>query len=264
MEKQSMAETSHSFPSGLLPALGASSQQPIQKKLRRYIISPYNTRYRCWQNFLIPLVMYSAWISTFETGFLQEPIPPALSILDNILNAFFAIDIVLTFMVAYRDTRTYLLVDDPKRIALKYLSTWFIFDVSSTIPFQALVLLFTGNSGSGLMYNLLHILRLWRLRKVSALFARLEKDIRVNYFWLRCAKLICTTAFSIHIAGCFFYLLASRYKDPKKTWIGSSITPDFKEISLWERYVAAIYWSLTTLSSVGYGDIHPENTRDDF
>ncbi|KAH9309858.1 hypothetical protein KI387_037769 [Taxus chinensis] len=259
LEKESL----HTFPTALLPPLGASSQRETQIKLRRRIISPYDTRYRWWQNFLIPLVIYSAWVSPFEAGFLLEPIAPALSALDNVLNAFFAIDIALTFVVAYSDSHTYLLIDDPRKIAFKYLSTWFIFDVSSTIPFQALALLFTGKYGSGLTFNLLHMLRLWRLRKVSALFARLEKDIRVNYFWLRCAKLISTTLFSIHFAGCFFYLLASRNKlDPENTWIGSSISPNFKEMSVWDRYVVAIYWSITTLSSVGYGDIHPKNTQE--
>lgn len=34
------------------------------------------------------------------------------------------------------------------------------------------------------------------------------------------------------------------------------------KISLWDRYVTAIYWSITTLSGVGYGDLHPENTEE--
>ena len=37
---------------------------------------------------------------------------------------------------------------------------------------------------------------------------------------------------------------------------------NFLEQSLWIRYVTAIYWSITTLTTVGYGDLHPENTRE--
>lgn len=38
--------------------------------------------------------------------------------------------------------------------------------------------------------------------------------------------------------------------------------PDFLTQSLWIRYVTAIYWSITTLTTVGYGDLHAENLRE--
>ncbi|KAH9800358.1 Potassium channel AKT1 [Citrus sinensis] len=66
------------------------------------------------------------------------------------------------------------------------------------------------------------MLRLWRLRRVSALFSRLEKDRNYNYFWVRCCKLI------------------------------------FPLDSLCDF----MYWSITTLTTVGYGDLHPVNTRE--
>ena len=37
---------------------------------------------------------------------------------------------------------------------------------------------------------------------------------------------------------------------------------DFKEQSLWSRYVISMYWSITTLTTVGYGDLHPVNSRE--
>ncbi|KAG8639260.1 hypothetical protein MANES_14G128600v8 [Manihot esculenta] len=106
------------------------------------------------------------------------------------------------------------------------------------------------------------MLRLWRLRRVSSLFSRLEKDRNYNYFWVRCAKLICVTLFAVHSAGCFYYLIAARYRNPDKTWIGASLGDNFLEKSVWIRYVTSIYWSITTLTTVGYGDLHPVNTRE--
>ncbi|KAF2314681.1 hypothetical protein GH714_028489 [Hevea brasiliensis] len=176
------------FSSDLLPSLGARINQATI--LRRYIISPYSSRYRAWEMWLVVLVVYSAWISPFELAFLTYKKDDALFIIDNIVNGFFAIDIVLTFFVAYLDSQTYLLVDDPKKIAIRYISTWFLFDVCSTAPFQSLSLLFTNRSSSEIGFRLLNMLRLWRLRRVSSLFARLEKDIRFNYFWTRCTKLV--------------------------------------------------------------------------
>ena len=37
---------------------------------------------------------------------------------------------------------------------------------------------------------------------------------------------------------------------------------DFAHQSLWIRYVTSIYWSITTLTTVGYGDLHAQNTRE--
>lgn len=163
-------------------------------------------------------MVYTAWVSPFEFGFLKKPQSP-LSVTDNVVNGFFAVDIVLTFFVAYLDKTTYLLVDEPKRIALKYSRTWLIFDVISTIPSELAQKISPSPLRS---YGLFNMLRLWRLRRVSALFSRykdfsiclisinkyvfylklifvffhlnrLEKDRNYNYFWVRCAKLVCVS-----------------------------------------------------------------------
>ncbi|URD87661.1 Potassium channel [Musa troglodytarum] len=247
----------YSMHNDLLPSLGATINHTI--KLRKHIVSPYDPRYRLWEKFLIVLVLYSAWICPFEFAF-RRYLPSTIFLVDNIINSFFAIDIVLTFFVAFVDHKSYLLVDEPKRIAVRYLSTWFIFDACSTFPFQTISFFFNGHSKS-LGFKLLSVLRLWRLHHVNSLFARLEKDIRFNYFWTRCTKLFSVTLFAVHCSGCFNYMIADRYPDPERTWIGAVI-PNFMEHNLWVRYVTAIYWSITTLTTTGYGDLHAENTRE--
>ncbi|EOY30954.1 K+ transporter 1 [Theobroma cacao] len=250
-------ESSHySLSTGILPSLGARSNRRV--KLRRFIVSPYDRRYRVWETFLVILVVYTAWVSPFEFGFLKKPESP-LSVTDNVVNGFFALDIILTFFVAYLDKTTYLLIDDPKKIAWKYGSSWLAFDIISTIPSELAQKISPKPLRS---YGLFNMLRLWRLRRVSALFSRLEKDKNYNYFWVRCAKLICVTLFAVHCAGCFYYLIAARYHDPGRTWIGSSLGDNFLEQSLSIRYVTSMYWSITTLTTVGYGDLHPVNTRE--
>ncbi|CAI9103833.1 OLC1v1002404C1 [Oldenlandia corymbosa var. corymbosa] len=142
----------------------------------------------------------------------------------------------------------------------RYLSTWFIMDVASTIPFELLGVLITGKHHHiSLTSSVLGMLRLWRIRRVKSFFKRLEKDIRFSYFWVRCAWLLSVTVFTVHCAACLSYLLADRYPHQGNTWIGTAI-PNFKETSLCFRYVSAIYWSLTTMSTVGYGDIHAVNS----
>ncbi|KAF7120569.1 hypothetical protein RHSIM_Rhsim13G0202700 [Rhododendron simsii] len=251
----------------LLPTLGARINQST--KLPRFIVSPFSPRYRsryplnsalllsqkafqeiifeyrivAWEMFLIVLVVYSAWICPFEFAFLACT-EDALYIIDNIVNFFFAIDIVLTFFVAYLDNQSYLLVHDRKKIAIRYVSTWFLLDTLSTLPFQPLISLVFKGYNNAFGCKLLGMLRLWRLRRVSSLFAR------------------SVTLYVVHFAACMDYMIADRYPNAEKTWIGA-VYPDFKEaMSLRDRYVISVYWSITTLATVGYGDFHAENIRE--
>lgn len=169
---------------------------------------------------LVILVIYSAWISPFELAFLSNE-QDALFIIDNIVNGFFAVDIVLTFFVAYLDSQSYLLVDEPKKIAVRwktnhfhrtfqfepiravlltwywywsvfrYISTWFIFDVCSTAPFQSISLLFT-NHNSGIGFKVLNMLRLWRLRRVSSLVVHWTSRTRVFVSFSFASQNACT------------------------------------------------------------------------
>jgi hypothetical protein len=68
------------------------------------------------------------------------------------------------------------------------------------------------------------------------------------------------TVFVCHCAACFYYRLAARHPRNRdaETWLGATL-PNFREDSLWTRYVTSIYWSITTLTTVGYGDLHPVN-----
>lgn len=242
-----------SFDNDLLPALGARSHSFMSIN-KSYTILPYGPRYRCWENFLIFLVIYTAWMSPFALAFITENLLPFIAT-DFVVDCFFAVDIFLTFFVAYVDTKTYLLVNRRSQIAARYLKSGFALDIASTLPVQALAL-----CGQGRTYTALNMLRLWRLKRVSRFFTRLERDVRITYFWTRCLKLVCVTLLAVHCAGCFYFLLATWYPRDKddQTWIGSAL-PGFREESPWICYIYSMYWSITTLTSVGYGDLHAQN-----
>lgn len=78
-----------------------------------------------------------------------------------------------------------------------------------------------------------------------------------NFVWMQ------VTLFAVHFAACCFFLIADLYRDPKMTWIGyPEDEKDFRNRNVWDNYVTSIYWSITTLTTTGYGDLHAVNTRE--
>jgi hypothetical protein len=74
---------------------------------------------RCWETFMVILVAYSAWVYPFEVAFLNASPKGGLEVADIVVDLFFAVDIVLTFFVAYIDSSTQLLVRDRRMITFR-------------------------------------------------------------------------------------------------------------------------------------------------
>jgi hypothetical protein len=77
---------------------------------------------RCWETFMVILVAYSAWVYPFEVAFLNASAKGGLEVADIVVDLFFAVDIVLTFFVAYIDSSTQLLVRDRRMITFRYVT----------------------------------------------------------------------------------------------------------------------------------------------
>lgn len=64
----------------------------------------------------------------------------------------------------------------------RYLTTWFVMDMASTIPFEALAYFFTGKHQKGLCFSLLGLLRFWRIRRVKQFFTRFFNNPLTHHY----------------------------------------------------------------------------------
>ena len=64
---------------------------------------------------------------------------------------------------------------------------------------------------------------------------------------------------ALHISSCLFYLAAKIEGFSEETWV---IRYDVLDLATDEKYLMALYWSITTLCTIGYGDIVPYTTLE--
>ncbi|XP_049393725.1 potassium channel SKOR-like [Solanum stenotomum] len=229
-----------------------------------FIIHPDNWWYILWTQFILIWAVYSSFFTPLEFGFFRG-LPENLFLLDIAGQIAFLIDIVVLFFVAYRDSHSYCMIYDRKLIAIRYLKSRFLVDLLGCFPWDAIY----KASGRKEPVRYLLWIRLSRALRVTELFERLEKDIRLNYLFTRIIKLFVVELYCTHTAACFFYYLATTLPPWEEgyTWIGSLKMGDynyahFRDIDLWTRYITSLYFAVVTMATVGYGEIHAVNVRE--
>lgn len=156
----------------------------------------------------------------------------------------FCVDIAVVFRTTLAAGRS--VIDDPQIVARKYLRSWFVLDLLSALPFPVIALL-AGSEGAlqaALMPWLggLRLVRLLSLLKVNSFFGRLPEFVSISGAALRLVV--------------FGYWLTLVTHFIALGWL--VIGAGNPEGEFFTRYLRALYWCITTISTIGYGDVLPD------
>ncbi|CAM9187432.1 unnamed protein product [Discosporangium mesarthrocarpum] len=221
------------------------------------LVHPHSQWKIQWDLFVAVLIVYSTLTVPFRIGFDQTA-GFFESVLDNLVDVAFVIDIITNFRTAMVDENGEPVVDI-RAIAMTYLKGWFIVDFLSTIPVHMIANYLDGSNGNAVFRSakLLRIMRLARLLKLTRLFklGRLignsERESSMNPSFFSLGKMLLYMMYIAHILGCMWHWIATS-KENQLSWV-SEFGVDEENVSV--RYVASIYWAFTTMTTVGYGDI---------
>ena len=172
---------------------------------------------------------------------------------------------LIIFNTAFYDN--YLkIVDDRSLIARRYLSGWFSIDLLSIIPFD---IIFSELHLNGLirfvkigkLYKLIKITRLLRLLKIlknqKRFFKILNEHLQLGLGFERLIFFMMMSLIAIHIVTCLWIIFAQTVDSDQNIDIKGSWMEMLHDKSDWEIYSVSWYWCITTITTVGYGDILP-------
>lgn len=139
-----------------------------------FIIERDGCFYKWWTWFILVWAFYSSCFTPFEFGFFRG-LPNHLWALDIAAQIVFLIDIFVQFFLSYRDSDTYEMVYDRRRIAVRYAKKSFFLDFLGCLPWD-IIYKFAGRKEE---VRYLLWIRLYRVRKLIEFFFRKWKKISV-------------------------------------------------------------------------------------
>ena len=209
------------------------------------MISNQNSIKKIWDIYVIFLTVVAA-IEVPLRLVLDYPVPHTLYIFDLVVSGSFMLDVVLNFISAEPGKGS-----SKRRLALgarRYLRTWFLVDFLSAVPFD----LFTGGAYTHLnrLFRLLRLLRLLRLSRVAQFMTKLGTTRSMNPVYMRLFFFVFWISLVAHWIACGWIALGGIAEDGA---------------GYFRTYLRSLYFSVTTLTTVGYGDISPQsNTQTIF
>ena len=249
---------------------------------RWYLVDPRNPYVISWDVYMVVLLLFTTIVNPFEVCFLSRDLIPAwLTIVNYVVDVSFIFDLLLNFQRMHFDENTGIPIADLKVIRGQYLRGYFFMDFMSCLPFDQLATVFgAGDDAEALkVLRLLKLVRLAKLVKMinsQELMQKAQEFFEFRHGTRRLLRFIFISMFISHFMACGWHVVA-RIEEPSAyeifdldedgnvrhmNWITGYFDTYEEEPSTYHRYVVALYLSVMTVTTVGYGDVQPKTTGE--
>uniref|UniRef100_A0A8C1XH24 Voltage-gated inwardly rectifying potassium channel KCNH2 n=1 Tax=Cyprinus carpio TaxID=7962 RepID=A0A8C1XH24_CYPCA len=245
-------------------------------RIHKWTILHYSPFKAVWDWVILLLVIYTAIFTPYSAAFLLSDEEEAamqrcgyscspLNVVDLIVDIMFVVDIVINFRTTYVNSNDEV-VSQPSRIAIHYFKGWFLIDMVAAIPFDLLI--YRSVEDTTTLIGLLKTARLLRLVRVARKLDRYSEYGAAVLFLL-----MCTFALIAHWLACIWYAIGNveRSGPSRIGWLNSlgeqlgkpyNITNPSSGPSIKDKYVTALYFTFSSLTSVGFGNVSPNTNSE--
>ncbi|XP_024918013.1 potassium voltage-gated channel subfamily H member 7-like isoform X2 [Cynoglossus semilaevis] len=247
-------------------------------RIDKWTILHYSPFKAVWDWLILLLVIYTAIFTPYSAAFLLNDIGEQrrrecgyscspLNVVDLIVDIMFIVDILINFRTTYVNNNEEV-VSHPSKIAIHYFKGWFLIDMVAAIPFDLLIF----GSGSDETTTLIGLLKTARLLRLVRVARKLDRYSEYGAAVLM--LLMCIFALIAHWLACIWYAIGNMekpYLEHKIGWLdnlGVSIGKKYNYSdpnsgpSIKDKYVTALYFTFSSLTSVGFGNVSPNTNSE--
>ncbi|XP_011346354.1 potassium voltage-gated channel unc-103 isoform X3 [Ooceraea biroi] len=253
-------------------------------RIHKWTILHYSPFKAVWDWIILLLVMYTAIFTPYVAAFVlsdadynsrknKKYSDDPIVIIDLIVDVTFIVDIIINFRTTFVNSNDEV-VSHPMKIAVHYLKGWFIIDLVAAIPFD-LLLVGSDTDELGLdkdetttLIGLLKTARLLRLVRVARKIDRYSE-----YGAAVLLLLMATFALIAHWMACIWYAIGNAERPTLKSKVGwlDMLANDTHQFyfhnntggpSIKSRYITALYFTFSSLTSVGFGNVAPNTDAE--
>uniref|UniRef100_A0A3Q2Y5U0 Potassium voltage-gated channel subfamily H member 7 n=1 Tax=Hippocampus comes TaxID=109280 RepID=A0A3Q2Y5U0_HIPCM len=247
-------------------------------RIDKFTILHYSPFKAVWDWLILLLVIYTAILTPYSAAFLLNDQEEQrrrecgyscspLNVVDLIVDIMFIIDILINFRTTYVNQNEEV-VSHAAKIAIHYFKGWFLIDMVAAIPFDLLIF----GSGSDETTTLIGLLKTARLLRLVRVARKLDRYSEYGAAVLM--LLMCIFALIAHWLACIWYAIGNvekPYLEHKIGWLdnlGVSIGKKYNYSdpnsgpSIKDKYVTALYFTFSSLTSVGFGNVSPNTNSE--
>ncbi|XP_030580476.1 potassium voltage-gated channel subfamily H member 1-like isoform X2 [Archocentrus centrarchus] len=237
-----------------------------------HIILHYCLFKTTWDWVILILTFYTAIMVPYNVSFKTKQNNVTWLVVDSIVDVIFLVDIVLNFHTTFVGPAGEV-ISDPKLIRMNYVKTWFVIDLLSCLPYDVINAFENVDEGISSLFSSLKVVRLLRLGRVAR-----KLDHYIEYGAAVLVLLVCVFGLAAHWLACIWYSIGYYEVIDKDSntvrmdsWLymlGETVGTPYRfnasSSGTWEggpskdsAYITSLYFTMTSLTSIGFGNIAP-------